>query len=205
MNVLNIAYNNYKNNIKVYSMFFISMVFSVIILSNFIILMNGSSLEYIGEINASYAKDMLLMLIIILTIFSFFFIWYASNVFLKNRKKEIGIYTFMGLDSIVVGKIYFLEMMLIGISSVGVGSCSGVFLSKFFQMIVFKVAGFNVDVKFNVTMDSILYTLIIFMTIFLFFSIKGFINILRSSVIDLLKDSKKSDNMLKYYLAFFIS
>ena len=128
MNVLNIAYNNYKNNIKVYSMFFISMVFSVIILSNFIILMNGSSLEYIGEINASYAKDMLLMLIIILTIFSFFFIWYASNVFLKNRKKEIGIYTFMGLDSIVVGKIYFLEMMLIGISSVGVGSCSGVFL-----------------------------------------------------------------------------
>ena len=204
MNVLNIAYNNYKNNIKVYSMFFISMVFSVIILSNFIILMNGSSLEYIGEINASYAKDMLLMLIIILTIFSFFFIWYASNVFLKNRKKEIGIYTFMGLDSIVVGKIYFLEMMLIGISSVGVGSCSGVFLSKFFQMIVFKVAGFNVDVKFNVTMDSILYTLIIFMTIFLFFSIKGFINILRSSVIDLLKDSKKSDNMPKITIITYI-
>ena len=110
----------------------------------------------------------------------------------------------MGLDSIVVGKIYFLEMMLIGISSVGVGSCSGVFLSKFFQMIVFKVAGFNVDVKFNVTMDSILYTLIIFMTIFLFFSIKGFINILRSSVIDLLKDSKKSDNMPKITIITYI-
>ena len=56
MNVFSIAYNNFKNNMKTYTMFFISMVFSVVILSNFLILMNGDALEILGEANANYTK-----------------------------------------------------------------------------------------------------------------------------------------------------
>lgn len=197
MSVLRIAYGNFKNNIKIYTMFFISMIFSVVILSNFMILLNGDSLNYIGNMNKDYSQLMLRMLTTVLVIFMFFFIWYSSNIFLKNRKKEIGIYTFMGLDSFTVGRIYFTEMMLIGLSSCAIGTGLGVLFSKFFQMIVFKIADFNVDIKFNVTADSIIYTVSIFLAIFLLMSVKGLINILRSSVIDLLKDSRKGDKPAK--------
>ena len=97
MSVLRIAYNNFKNNIKIYTMFFISMIFSVVILSNFMILLKGNTLDYLGKMNKEYSKMTLQILIIMLTLFMLFFIWYSSNIFLKNRKKEIGIYTFMGL------------------------------------------------------------------------------------------------------------
>ena len=122
MSVFNIAYNNFKNNIKVYTMFFISMIFSVVVLSNFLIMMNGDAMKVLGDMNEEYSKLILQVITVILVIFMFFFIWYASNIFLRNRKKEIGIYAFMGLDSSVIGKIYFIEMMLIGVSASIIGT-----------------------------------------------------------------------------------
>ncbi len=209
MSIFQIAYNNFKNNIKVYTMFFISMVFSVVILSNFMILMDGDALQYLGTLNEKYTKLLLQMLTSILVIFMFFFIWYSSNIFLRNRKKEIGIYTFMGLDSATIGEIYFIEIMLIGLSSCFLGTGIGIILSKFFQMIVFKLAEFNINVTFNVTVNSIVYTVLIFLGIFLFMSVKGFISIIKSNVIDLLNDSKKTEKMpkinWKIYIASFVS
>lgn len=197
MSVLRIAYGNFKNNIKTYTMFFISMIFSVVILSNFMILMKGKTLDYMGKMNKEYAGMILQILTVVLTIFMLFFIWYSSNIFLKNRKKEIGIYTFMGLDSFTVGRIYFTEMMLIGSSSCAIGTGLGVLLSKFFQMIVFKIADFKIDIKFNVTPDAVGYTVATFLIIFLLMAVKGFLSIIRSSVIDLLKDNKKGDKPVK--------
>lgn len=81
MSVFSIAFNNFKNNIKTYSMFFISMISSVIILSNFLILMYGEALKVLGEANAIYTKMILQMISIILGVFMLFFIWYVSNVF----------------------------------------------------------------------------------------------------------------------------
>lgn len=209
MSVFQISYNNFKNNIKVYTMFFISMVFSVVILSNFMILMDGNALKYLGDLNEEYTKLIIQMLTLILVIFMFFFIWYSSNVFLRNRKKEIGIYTFMGLDSTTIGRIYFIEIMLIGLSSCLLGTGIGIALSKFFQIIVFKLAEFDINVTFNVTLNSIVYTVLIFLGIFLFMSLKGFISIIRSNVIDLLNDSKKTEKMpkvnWKIYIISFIS
>lgn len=204
MSIFSIAFNNFKNNIKTYSMFFISMIFSVIILNNFIILIDGEALNILGEFNASYTKMILRMISLVLGIFMFFFIWYTSNVFLRNRKKEIGLFTFMGVDLRTIGKIYFTEMMLIGLSSCVIGIGAGVLFSKFFQMIVFAVANFNVDVKFAVTANSIVNTFFIFMAIFLLMSIKGFINIASSKVIDLLNDSKKTEKMPKITVFTYI-
>ena len=89
MSIFSIAYNNFKNNIKIYTMFFISMIFSVVVLSNFRIMLDGDAMKVLGEMNERYSKLILQLITIILVIFMFFFIWYASNIFLKNRKKEI--------------------------------------------------------------------------------------------------------------------
>lgn len=204
MSIFSIAYNNFKNNIKIYTMFFISMIFSVVVLSNFRIMLDGDAMKVLGEMNERYSKLILQLITIILVIFMFFFIWYASNIFLKNRKKEIGIYAFMGLDSVVIGKIYFIEMMLIGISALIIGITIGVVLSKFFQIIVFKIADFNIDVTFTVKLNSIIYTIVIFMAIFLFMSIKGFISIVRSKIVDLLNASKKQEKMPKVSFLIYI-
>jgi putative ABC transport system permease protein len=166
--------------------------------------MDGEALKVLGEANASYTKMILEIISVILALFMLFFIWYASNVFLRNRKKEIGLFTFMGVDLKTIGKIYFFEMMLIGICASVIGIGIGILFSKFFQMIVFAVAGFNVEVKFAIAVNSIVSSFIIFMAIFLLMSIKGFISIARSKVIELLNDSKKVEKMPKITVFTYI-
>ena len=209
MSIFSIAYNNFKNNIKVYGMFFISMIFSVAILSNLFILIQGEAFSFLGDINENNTKVITSATTVVLIIFMIFFIWYATNIFLKNRKKEIGIYTFMGIDSYTTGKIYFVEVMLIGITSCLLGTGIGILLSKLFQMIIFRFAGFNIDIKFNVEPRAIFHSATIFMIIFLFMSIKGFINIVRSNVIELLNANKKQEKMpkinFKVYLIAILS
>ena len=204
MSVLSIAFSNFKNNIKTYTMFFISMIFSVIILSNILILLDGEAIKFLGEANIMYTEMILRLITVILVIFMIFFIWYTSNIFLKNRKKEIGLFTFMGVDLKTIGKIYFSEMMLICISASIIGICVGILFSKFFQMIVFALAGFKVDVKLDITANAVINTFLIFTGIFLLMSIKGFINIARSKVIELINNSKRVEKMPKVNAFIYI-
>ena len=197
MSVFRIAFNNFKNNIKVYNMYFIAMVFSVVILCNFEMMAYGETIKRLGEYNYQYVSVLLKTVAVILMTFLIFFIWYASNIFIRNRKKEIGIYAFIGLDSNIIGKMYFIENMLIGISSCVIGIIIGIVTSKFFQVTVLKIAGYKLDVTFEVSLKGVAYTAAVFLSIFLLITIKGFFNIAGSKIIDLLNESKKSENIDK--------
>ncbi|SFA91476.1 FtsX-like permease family protein [Clostridium frigidicarnis] len=204
MSIFSIAFNNFKNNIKLYTMYFIAMIFSVIILFNFETFIYGDTLKYLGDINENYCEIMIKLIMTILIVFMFFFIWYSTNTFLRKRKKEIGIYAFSGLDSFVIGKIYFVENMMIGVFSCVIGIVVGAILSKFFQMIVLKIAGYSLEVSFDVTPNSIIYTVITFLIIFFIVTTHGFISIYRSKIIELLNASKKYDKMPKINFVMYV-
>ena len=197
MGVFEIAYNNFKSNLRTYMAFFIAMVFSVVVLTNFELLQYGDAIKVLQGENAKFTSAVLVSVIVVLSIFLFFFIWYATNIFLKNRSKEIGILSFMGLDLYTIGKIYFLESILIGISSCITGIFIGIITSRFFQVIIIKLSGFNIKVANGFSMKAIISTILIFMTIFTIMAIKGFINICRSSVINLINASKKQEKIAK--------
>ena len=204
MSVFSIAYNNFKSNLRTYMAFFISMVFSVVVLTNFEILKYGETIKVLQGENRKFTEAMLISVIVILSVFLFFFIWYTTNVFFKNRVKEIGILSFMGLDLNTIGKIYFVENMLIGISSCITGLIIGVVSARFFQVIIIKLSGYEIDVSNDLSINAIISTSIIFISIFLVMTIKGFITICRSSVINLINASKKQEKIPKVGILLYL-
>jgi putative ABC transport system permease protein len=62
----------------------------------------------------------------------------------------------MGLDLYTIGKIYFLESILIGISSCITGIFIGIITSRFFQVIIIKLSGFNIKVANGFSMKAII-------------------------------------------------
>lgn len=204
MSILGIAYNNFKSNIRTYLAFFISMVFSVVVLTNFELLRYGDAINVLQGENKNFTLSVLVAVIMILSVFLFFFIWYATNIFFKNRSKEIGILSFMGLDLYTIGKIYFVENMLIGVSSCITGIVIGIITSRFFQVVIIKLSGFDINVSNGLSMEAILYTTLIFMSIFMVMAIKGFITICRSSVINLINTSKKQEKIPKIGIGIYI-
>lgn len=204
MSILGIAYNNFKSNIRTYLAFFISMVFSVVVLTNFELLRYGDAINVLQDENKKFTLSVLVAVIMILSVFLFFFIWYATNIFFKNRSKEIGILSFMGLDLYTIGKIYFVENMLIGISSCITGIIIGIITSRFFQVVIIKLSGFNIKVSNGLSIEAILYATLIFISIFIIMAVKGFITICRSSVINLINISKKQEKIPKVGIGIYI-
>lgn len=196
MNSFSIAYNNFKHNIKTYALNLMAMIFSVAVYYNFIALNDNPQIVQINEI-MNIVRSASTSTAVLLLVFLVFFIWYSNSFFLKQKKKEIGIYAFMGIDNYKIGLIYALEGFLQGLLSIVIGSFVGILFSKLFIMILCKVAFLDVKINFFISVHALIETIITFLIIFFIISVLGYFNIVRSKLIDLFNASRKQEGLPK--------
>lgn len=196
MNSFSLAFGNFKRNVKTYGLYIVSMIFSVLVYYNFISLKYNpdfqkakGAYEYINGVSDVVSYLLLLFLI--------FFIWFSSSFFLNQRKKEIGIYAFMGVTNYQIGFIYGLEVIFIGFTAIIFGLLLGVIFCKLFLMMLAKAALLNMKIGFYVSYKALIQTAVTFFIIFFINSLLGYINIVRSKLIDLFNASKKEEQLPK--------
>lgn len=193
MSLLKLAYSNFKRSVKNYVALIISLSFSIFTFFNFQNIVFSNAMDILKEKNSEYVSIIIQVISIVLVIFVFFFIWYATNVFLAQRKKDIGIFTFMGLDNCKIGKMYVIEVGMIAILSLIIGLGSGILFSKLFTMVLLRISDISIDVSFTFSIIPVIITVALFTSIFVVMIIKGYINILRSSVLEMLSAAKQNE------------
>lgn len=193
MSLFKLAYSNFKRSVKNYVALIISLSFSIFTFFNFQNIVFSNAMDILKEKNSDYISIIIQVISIVLVIFVFFFIWYATNVFLAQRKKDIGIFTFMGLDNGKIGKMYVIEVGMIAFLSLIIGLGSGVLFSKLFTMVLLKISDISVDVSFTFSIVPVIITVALFTSIFAVMIIKGYINILKSSVLEMLSAAKHNE------------
>ncbi|UZQ52327.1 FtsX-like permease family protein [Clostridium kluyveri] len=196
MNSLNMAFDNFRRNIKVYGLYVMSMIFSVLIYYNFIALKYNPDFEKAKEVT-QYIKGTSTAVSYLLLLFIIFFVWFSSSFFLNQRKREIGIYAFMGVTNSEIALIYSIEFIFIGITAIVSGLFLGIIFCKLFLMMLAKVAIMNMKIRFFISYKAIAETAVTFFIIFFVNSILGYINIIRTKLIDLLNASKKEESYPK--------
>ncbi|MBU3217977.1 ABC transporter permease [Clostridium estertheticum] len=196
MNSFSIAFDNFKRNIKVYSLYIMSMIFSVIVFYNFVALKYNPDFQKANE-TSSYIKATSTAVSYLLLLFIIFFIWFSSSFFLNQRKREIGIYAFMGVSNTQIALIYSIELIFMGITATAVGLILGVVFCKLFLMMLAKVALLNMKIGFFISTKAIIQTTVAFFVIFFVNSVLGYINIVRSKLIDLINASKREERLPK--------
>ncbi|WBW96865.1 ABC transporter permease [Oceanirhabdus sp. W0125-5] len=196
MSAYNLARSNFKNNIRAYSVHMLAMIFSIAIYYNFATLkynpeaLGSDSLHYAAA-GASKAAAFLLIL------FLAFFVWYSNTIFLKQRKKEIGMYCFMGVTTEEIGRVYVIESISMGLTALCLGIIGGILINKLFLMALATVAIGNVKIGFFLSIESITETAGFFLLFFIAASVRGYININRSKLIQLFNASKMEDKPQK--------
>lgn len=200
MNSFKIAKMNFKNNIRTYLLYIIAMVFAVSAYYNF------WNLSLNPQVNASKEISMYIhatngITIFFMIIFLIFFIMYSSNFFLNERKKEIGLYSLMGIDNSKLAFIFASEGLFLGALSIVIGLFIGILFSKLFMMILAKVAILNIVFKFNISLKAILITIFTFSIIFIITFIIGYFKIIRMNLIDLIHSGKTDEKApkVKYF------
>src|SRR5699024_2973716 len=134
MSLFSLAVSNFKRSVREFAMLVLSLSFSVFIFFNFQNVIYSRAMDVLLEFRKDLIDSVIEAASIVFVVFLFFFVWYAANVFLNQRKKEIGIYIFMGLDNKRISKMYALESAMVGMSALFSGILLGLLFSKLFQM-----------------------------------------------------------------------
>lgn len=194
MNFFKLSLMNLRQNIKNYGMYIFSMIFSIVVFYNFVTLMFSEQFRQIQDLNIISTLAMVCAMVLFL--FFIFFISYSSSFFIEQRKKEFGIYTFMGVENNKIALLFAQEGFLIGIIALIGGILGGILTNKLFLMALAKISKVNTVMKFEISKGAIIVTSLIFLGILICVFIKEYIILLRTDITKLINATNvyQSDN-----------
>lgn len=155
MRMFRLAFMNFANSFRSYLSLVLSLAFTILVLFNFQNIIYSAPFSVLGTRNKEYIDILVRAVSVVLGCFMFFFLWYATNVFLTRRKREIGIYVFMGMSNRRIGSLYMIEISLVGVTALVAGVGLGALLGGLFQMIMGAVSDLAVDVRFGISWKAV--------------------------------------------------
>jgi len=184
--MLRLVKSNIRRNLSTYLFYYLALVINIAVVYIFIsiptnkdLLMIISAFEQILQTFRSSA--------IIVGLFSIIFMNYCANYFIKNRSKEIALYSLFGLKKTKIALILVVENLIIGILAIVTGIAFGVFFSKFTMMLLMKYLDLSAIIGVTINPESILWTASVYIILILLSSIFIFYQVYKSSLLGLFK------------------
>lgn len=194
MNKLNfkMATRGIKNNKFLYFPYILASSFMLFI---FNLLVDLKSEKFILETRGSeIIKTLLEMGSWIVAIFSLIFLVYMAKTIVKNRYKELGLLYGLGMDKKSLRKILIIENLIIGISTLIIGSFLTILLGPLFVNLLAKILKIQTEIKLSVNFSKLVLGLIIFAIIFILITLISLNSIRKANPIELSKLSQKGES-----------
>ncbi|MDG0058071.1 FtsX-like permease family protein [Priestia sp. P5] len=196
MTVFDLVKKNMRKNISRYSLYFFSMIFSIIVYYVF------ATLQYDQSISKVIGEELRLQGIFnasnyVLLTFIVVFIWYTNSFFIRQRKRELGLYHLVGIEKRTIGKMIFYENMLLGIFSLVVGILLGTVFSRLFVLFLLKLMGLSLSITLTFSLQAVLKTAVVFLIVTIFISFQGYFIMYRYTLLDLFQAESKSERINK--------
>lgn len=192
MTLFDLVVKNISQNIKHYALYIGATVFSIIIYFTFAILKYSEDISSLMDTSMKI-KGIMSASAIVLIVFAMTFILYSNTFFIKKRKKEVALYSLLGLKKNKIGLMLFFENIMIGLISLTIGLVLGFFLSQLFLLILLRLMGIQIGFKFAFSIQAIVETTIVFFIIFLITSLIGYRIIYKFKLIDLFQAGNKGE------------
>ncbi|WP_230933389.1 ABC transporter permease [Priestia sp. TSO9] len=196
MTVFDLVKKNMRKNISRYSLYFFSMIFSIVVYYVF------ATLQYDQSISKVIGEELRLQGIFnasnyVLLTFIVVFIWYTNSFFIRQRKRELGLYHLVGIEKRTIGKMIFYENMLLGIFSLVVGILLGTVFSRLFVLFLLKLMGLSFSITLTFSLQAVLKTAVVFLIVTIFISFQGYFIMYRYTLLDLFQAESKSERVNK--------
>jgi putative ABC transport system permease protein len=197
MSVLDLSWRNMKRSFRLYSIYFISMLIGVIIHFTFSSLifnddiLKGIENEENFQLGVSVAS-------VVVFLFIIFFILYANSFFMKQRKKEFGMYLLYGMSERQIALMVFLETLFLSVISLVSGIFIGGFLSKFFGMLLMNLMQYDNVISFAFPIEAVGLTVLLFGLLIGIISMQSYLSVRRVQLVDLFHSKEKMDKPLTF-------
>ncbi|MGE8202940.1 FtsX-like permease family protein [Heyndrickxia sp. NPDC080065] len=189
MTLFSIARKNIIKNFTNYFLYFASMIFSIVIYFTFVSLKYDETIQMNSD-GSPKISSAFNGAAVVLMVFVAIFIWYSNSFFTRKRKKEVGLYSLLGVRKKQIGRMLFYENFIMGVLALIIGITLGSVLSKFFVALLMKVMGYDAITNFTISSASIINTVVIFLIITMISSLQGYRLIYRFKLIELFQADK---------------
>ncbi|MGG0256600.1 ABC transporter permease [Bacillus toyonensis] len=196
MNLIKIVKRNIRRNFKEYILYFVSLASSMLVYFIF------ASLRYSTQIKKEIINNVMINSVlqsskVILIIFIAIFIIYSTNFFIRKRKKEVGLYSLLGITKKQIGTMLFCETLIMGGVALLIGILIGSISFKLFLELLMSLMKLNVPITFELSIKAIIDTIIVFLVILLYTAWKNSRLIYQFQLIEMFQANHKGESVPK--------
>lgn len=102
----------------------------------------------------------------ILGLFSTVLIFYTNGFLIKRRKKELGLYSILGMEKKHIARVLLYETLFSSVLSLFIGLAGGLVIGRLLFMLLLNILRFSVPVVYSVPPASLTATALVFALIF---------------------------------------
>ncbi|MDM5154543.1 FtsX-like permease family protein [Bacillus sp. DX1.1] len=190
MNIRELAFRNVTRNRRTYSAYFLSSAFAIMafFVYSYFAFHPALSANQLGQyvfVSMSFAQ-------VIIYAFTFFFILYSMGMFLKSRKRELGILMMLGMTRFQLRRLIFFENVMIGIGAIIAGIICGILFSGVLIFVAPLLLKVNLPLSLYFPTMAIGVTSIMFFILFIIISFFSAGMIRKNQIMKLFRGSAKA-------------
>lgn len=194
------AWRNIQSNRKLYIPYSISAVLSVALFQMMASLMTN---DFVRQRSATL-PTLFGMGTFVIGVFSVIFIFYINSFLIKRRKKEIGLYSVLGLEKRHVAQILTIENIMVSGLSILSGILVGVLFGRLSFLFLNYLLNLPTAVDYSTSWKTTGITALLFIGIFTLTLLYNIAQVTFSNPIRLLKGSKEGEKEPKSSLLLFL-
>ena len=138
--------------------------------------------------------------VIVVQLVALLTILYANAFVTKNRLKEYGLYSILGLDRKNIQLLSFIELLLFSVVSVGLGVVLGIVFHRFSFAVLLKLIRIPIGIEYSMQLGSVGFVLI---SMAFIFGVVFFLNATKmymSRPLEMLSEKKKGETKGRFIL-----
>ncbi|MFD2615393.1 FtsX-like permease family protein [Paenibacillus gansuensis] len=196
MSLWDLTLRNVTRNFQLYTLYLFSMVAGVVIHFTFTsLLFNQDFIDALQnrqnfEIGVSIASFVVFLFIL-------FFILFANSFFMRQRKKEFGMYLLLGLKERQITRMVFYETLILSAISLLTGIGLGGLLSKLFGRILMNLMRYNQEISLAYPLSAIASTAGLFFLLVLIITAQNHLMVHRVQLIELFHAKETSEKPVR--------
>lgn len=140
----------------------------------------------------------------IIGIFAAILLFYTNSFLIKQRKRELGLYSILGMEKKHIAKVLFYEIFYTAAASIILGVLFGMLIEKLLYMILANMLGIDSPITFSIAPQVILVTAVLFLAIFFLTLLFNLVQIKLNNPIDLLRGSEHGEREPKAKWVFAV-
>ena len=193
-----LAFSNLKQNRKLYYPFALAVILTTMILYSFIALASTPHLE--DSYGGGAARTVLGFGSFVVQLVVIILVAYANGFVMKNRSKELGLYSVLGMEKKHLLIMTLWELLFFYVLTVGVGLGLGLLFDRLIFALLLKCMGLPVVIQSTFQIGAVLNTLLGLALAFGLILLLNSFRLLRYSSLHLMQQKKAGEKKGRFLL-----